>query len=109
MAVEHGRDSVSRAVDVDDLARFGDGVGGGEIDLRASGLFACVRRFAPVPRHVVILVQRFKKAEGIERDAAAEADGFSGELLRDRLHGLLPGLEHTDGKAVALEIFDSGF
>ena len=109
MAVEHGGDAVSRSVDVHDFARFGNGVGGGHIDLRGRSLFTRLGGgLLPVPEDGVIGGKLLKKTELLQRDAAAEADSPAGELLRDGTDGFLLCFENADSKAVVREIFDCG-
>ena len=110
MPVEHGNNAVAGAVDVDNLAGFRDSVCRGQIDLRAAGIFQRLRRgLLPVPVDGIVLLQRFKKLHLLECDAAAEADGFAGKLLRDGVCRVLRGPEDAHGKAVGGQIFDGGF
>ena len=109
MAVEHGGDAVSCAVDVDDFARLGNGVGGGHIDLRGRSLFTRLGgRLLPVPEDGVIGGKLLKKAEFLQRHAAAEADGPAGKLLRDGADGFLLCFENANRKSMICEILDCG-
>ena len=108
--VEHGGQAVAAAVDVDDLAGLGNGIRGGQIDLRVCGGCAgLVRELLPVPEERIVCAETVVKAHCVERDAAAEADRFSVQLRGEIVRGLCRRPEIFCVKAIPAEIFQRFF
>ena len=104
VAVDRRSHTVARAVDVDDLARLGDAVGGEQIMLAARRLRAQrggvpALRQMPMAEHRVVPAEQGIQPQLLERDAAAEADGRTVDLRVEVFGGLLCRLKARDLKA----------
>ena len=104
VAVDRRSHTVARAVDVDDLARLGDAVGGEQIMLTGRCLRAQrggvpALRQVPMAEHRIVPAEQGIQPQLLERDTAAEADGRTVDLRVEVFGGLLRRLKARDLKA----------